>query len=228
MTDDVAPQGDDLLAAELALGLLEGDELSQANARALRDPAFAVLLVAWQERLVAMTDEIAPVTPPKHVKKRLLSTLFVTAPVPVLQRLWIWKGLSFAALALAAFLGVQQLGPETPPAAGPLYATQLMGDGVPLQVLAVLDARQGDVALSRVAGREAEGRSFELWAIVPDTPPISLGIMQEGATMRVALPENLRSRGAEITLAITDEPAGGSPNGVPTGDVLAASALVAI
>jgi len=228
MTDDMAPQGDDLLAAELALGLLEGEELSQANKRALHDPAFAAMVAAWQERLVAMTDAVEPVTPPKHVKKRLLTTLFATAPVPLMQRLWIWQGLSFAALALAAFLGVQQLWPEQAPASGPLYATQLMGGAVPLQVLAVLDTQEGDIALSRVAGIEAEGRSFELWAIVPDTPPISLGIMQDGATMRVALPEDLRSRGAEITLAITDEPAGGSPNGVPTGDVLAASALVAI
>ena len=77
-------------------------------------------------------------------------------------------------------------------------------------------------------GEEAQGRAFELWAIVPEAAPVSLGLMQEGAAMRVTLPENLRNRGAEITLAISDEPAGGSPTGAPTGDVLAAAALVEI
>ena len=34
-----------------------------------------------------------------------------------------------------------------------------------------------------------------------------------------------RSQAAQITLAISDEPVGGSPAGAPTGDVLAAGAM---
>jgi anti-sigma-K factor RskA len=219
------PQDDDLIAAELALGLLEGDALVQASQRAARDPEFAALIVGWQERLVAMTDAIGPVAPPKRLKKRLLKELFDAPRVPLSERLWVWKGLTLAAVALAAYLGIQQLGPEVNPT---LYATQLTGEAVPLQVLAVLDPARGDVALSRVAGVEAAGRAFEIWAIVPDAPPVSLGLLQAGATMRVMIPENLRNRGAEITLAISDEPAGGSPTGAPTGDVLAAAALIEI
>jgi anti-sigma-K factor RskA len=224
ITDDM-PQDDDLIAAELALGLLEGDALVQASQRAARDPEFAALIVGWQERLVAMTDAIGPVAPPKRLKKRLLKELFDAPRVPLSERLWVWKGLTLAAVALAAYLGIQQLGPEVNPT---LYATQLTGEAVPLQVLAVLDPARGDVALSRVAGVEAAGRAFEIWAIVPDAPPVSLGLLQAGATMRVMIPENLRNRGAEITLAISDEPAGGSPTGAPTGDVLAAAALIEI
>jgi anti-sigma-K factor RskA len=159
------------------------------------------------------------------LKKRLLKELFDAPRVPLSERLWVWKGLTLAAVALAAYLAIQQLGPEVNPT---LYATQLTGEAVPLQVLAVLDPARGDVALSRVAGVEAAGRAFEIWAIVPDAPPVSLGLLQARATMRVMIPENLRNRGAEITLAISDEPAGGSPTGAPTGDVLAAAALIEI
>ena len=227
MTDDM-PQGDDLIAAELAMGLLEGEELSQATARLAHDPAFVALVTSWQERLVAMTDSIEPVVPPKRVKKKLLKGLFDDPRVPLGERLWVWKGLSLAAIALAAYLGIQNLGPEVSKTGGPLYAAQLGGQSVPLLVVAVLDASRGEIALGRVAGEEAQGRAFELWAIVPEAAPVSLGLMQEGAAMRVTLPENLRNRGAEITLAISDEPAGGSPTGAPTGDVLAAAALVEI
>lgn len=220
------PQGDDLLAAELALGLLDGEELAQARLRAARDPAFALLVNGWQERLVAMTDSIAPVAPPKRVKKRLEKALFAPRRVPLSERLWVWKGLSLAAIALAAYLGIQQLGPQAPATDGALYATQLTGEAVPLQVLAVLDTARGDVAVSRVAGAEAPGRVFELWAIVPEAAPVSLGVLDAGGTMRVALPDALRGRAAEITLAISDEPTGGSPTGAPTGAVLAAAPLV--
>lgn len=223
---DEMPQGDDLLAAELALGLLEGEELAQVRARAARDPEFAQLVNGWQERLVAMTDNIAPVVPPKRVKKRLEKALFAARPVPLSERLWVWKGLSLAAVALAAYMGFQQLEPQAPTSDGALFATQLTGDGVSLQVLAVLDTARGDVAVNRVAGEEAPGRVFELWAIVPEAAPVSLGVLDAGGTMRVNLPEALRGRAAEITLAISDEPTGGSPTGAPTGAVLAAAPLV--
>lgn len=225
---DDMPQGDDLLAAELALGLLEGEELAQTRARAANDPAFALLVKDWQERLVAMTDGIAPVQPPKRARKRLEKALFAPRRVPLSERLWVWKGLSLAAIALAAYMGIQQLGPPVPEADGALYATQLTGEAVPLQVLAVLDTARGDVALSRVAGAEAPGRVFELWAIVPEAAPVSLGVLNADGTMRVALPDALRDRAAEITLAISDEPTGGSPTGAPTGAVLAAAPLVAL
>ena len=225
MVDESMPQGDDLLAAELVLGLLREEEQREALARSATDPAFAALVAGWQERFVPMTDAIAPVNPRRRAKKRLLKRLFDTGPVPLSQRLWVWKGLSFAALAAAAYLGVQQLAVDPPSGADAIYATQLSGTETPLQVLAVLDLAKGDIALNRVAGTEAEGRSFELWAIVPDAAPVSLGVLTAQSTMRVSLPQSLRDRAGELTLAISDEPAGGSPTGAPTGSVLAAAPL---
>ncbi|MCX7567547.1 anti-sigma factor [Sulfitobacter sp. F26169L] len=227
--DDVPqPEGADLLAAELVLGLLEGEERLAAQRRVASDVEFAALVAAWQERMVAMTDSIEPVVPPKRVKKRLMKALFNAPAVPLSERIWVWKGLSFAAIALAAYLGIQQLGPEPPVAGDVLYATQLTGETVPLQVLAVLDPLRGDLTVSRVAGEEARGRAFELWAILPQQAPVSLGVLPVDEKMRVVLPNDLRSRAAEITLAISDEPQGGSPTGAPTGAVLAASAVTEI
>lgn len=224
MTDDATPQGDDLLAAELVLGLLEGDEQRSALTRSQSDPVFAARVAGWQERLVPLTDKIAPKVPRARVKKQLLNRLFQTQPVPLSQRLWVWKGFTFAALVLAGYLGVQQLGPDQPSTGRALFATQLSSDEIPLRVLAVFDPARGDVALSRQIGVEAVGRAFELWAIVPEAAPVSLGVLAAGETSRVALPPALRARASEVTLAISDEPAGGSPTGAPTGTILAASA----
>ncbi|MEH6646927.1 anti-sigma factor [Sulfitobacter sp.] len=225
MVDESTPQGDNLLAAELVLGLLAGDEQRDALTKSRTEPTFAALVAGWQERFVPMTDAIEPVAPPRRAKKRLLKRLFNTMPVPLSQRLWVWKGLSVAALAVATYLGVQQLAVNPVSGTDALYATQLSSTDVPLQVLAVFDSARGDVALSRVAGKEGESRAFELWAIVPEAAPVSLGVLSEEATMRVSLPQALRDRAGELTLAISDEPAGGSPTGAPTGSILAAAPL---
>ena len=218
---------DEILAAELVLGLLDAENAAQARARMAREVAFARLVTDWQERLVRMTDEIGAKRPPRRVKQLIMQRVFPIREVPFARRVWVWQTVSFAALAMMAFIGwmalqspVQQQAPG-----GPVYATQLTGEAVALQVLAVLDPARGEVALNRVAGAAAEGRSLELWAIVPDSPPVSLGVLPEAQTVRVALPAGLAARAGEITLAISDEPAGGSPTGAPTGDVLAASAV---
>ncbi|MCP3878759.1 MAG: hypothetical protein GY701_10270, partial [Sulfitobacter sp.] len=82
-----------------------------------------------------------------------------------------------------------------------------------------------EIALRRVSGAANEGRVLELWAILPDQAPVSLGVLPDSETTRILVPAELRSQAAQITLAISDEPVGGSPTGAPTGDVLAAGAM---
>ena len=54
---------DELLAAEFVLGLLEGEDLLAARARAKSDAAFAEEIAIWQDRLAPLADTIAPRTP---------------------------------------------------------------------------------------------------------------------------------------------------------------------
>jgi anti-sigma-K factor RskA len=221
----LTPEDDDtLLAAEYALGLIDGEELSVTHARAARDAGFAAHVARWQERLVAMTDGIAPVAPPKRAKKTLMARLFAKERVTFLQRLWVWKGISFAAIALVAYLAMPLLRPA-PEQPGAVYATSMAAEDSTLQMLAVVDPARGDIALRRVAGGAPAGRVLELWALLPERAPISLGVLPEGDVARVALPADLAADVAQITLAVTDEPTGGAPEGVPTGTILAVGAV---
>lgn len=223
MSDAPDMPEDDVLAAELVLSLLEGEEREAALRKYGRDPAFVALVADWQERLVAMTDDIAAVRPPRRSRKKLMKRLFGSSFVPLSERLWVWKGLSLAAIALAAYMGIQQLGPVPQDARVPVYATQLTGDATELRVLAVLNPAASQIAINRVAGEAAADRVFELWAILPDEAPVSLGVLPNNPAVRIALPPDLVTQAAQITLAISDEPPGGSPTGAPTGAVLAAS-----
>jgi anti-sigma-K factor RskA len=70
--------------------------------------------------------------------------------------------------------------------------------------------------VSRVAGTAAvEGQVHELWVIAPGANPVSLGLLQD-APLVVTYPVPP----AGFVLAVSVEPAGGSPTGQPTGPVI--------
>ena len=72
----------------------------------------------------------------------------------------------------------------------------------------------------------ADQRAFELWLIVPNQNPRSLGLVQPGQPIHLTVPADLAARfGGDATLAVSEEPPGGSPTGLPTGRVIAAGKL---
>ena len=224
MTQTPEIPDDDLLAAEMVLGLSSDDDMIAARRRIGTERDFADRVVFWQERMTAMTDGIDPVAPPARIKKKLMAQVFPKQRVTILQRLWL--GVAMASLLFAGYLGVQLLEVKTQPGGQPtVLAAQLVSESSPLQVLAVVEPVKHEIALRRVAGTANEGRVLELWAILPDQAPVSLGVLPDSETTRILVPAELRSQAAQITLAISDEPVGGSPTGAPTGAVLAAGAM---
>jgi anti-sigma-K factor RskA len=95
--------------------------------------------------------------------------------------------------------------------------------------VAVYDAAVGDVALSHVSGARAQGRDFELWMIVGENAPVSMGVIPDGATAHIEIgPDAMAMLASGAVLAVSLEPAGGSPTGQPTGPVVAAGDLKSI
>ncbi len=66
---------DELLAAELALGVLEGAERTTAEQRVMRDRGFARLVEEWEQRLAPWAAEVREVPPPPQVWDRIASAL---------------------------------------------------------------------------------------------------------------------------------------------------------
>ena len=52
------------MAAELALGVLEGDERAEAMRHSLSNPAFAAMVRTWQDRLDPLGEGFAEAPPP--------------------------------------------------------------------------------------------------------------------------------------------------------------------
>ena len=76
MSEQTPYDDDSVLAAEYALGLLEGAEAQLAQARMAEDPAFVDLVRAWEAELAGIADEVTPVEPPSRVLAALRRDIF--------------------------------------------------------------------------------------------------------------------------------------------------------
>ena len=237
----LSPEDDaDALAAELALGLLQGDEAVAARARMGDDPAFAAMVRAWQERLARLAEELTPVMAPVRAKVMIDQALGHTAPLLTLpvstgrssgstSGMWRWLtgGLAAAAVALALVWfapGLIGTGPQSQAE----YASDLVvQDGGP-RITAEMDAETNSIQLSLASGAIPDGRDYELWWIEDEgATPISLGVVPRSGSLSRPMPPGV-TPGPNTQLALSDEPPGGSPTGVATGPILVIAPLTSL
>lgn len=210
MTDTLTPQdADDALAAEYVLGVQDLSDRAATETRIKRDPAFADLVTAWENRFAGLNDGFEEARAP-NLLPRIEARLFPAAKSARPARLPMMRWLSGAAFAAALVLvGVATLVPPRPD----LIAVLATADNR----LSYEVASYGDrLQITRVAGGPAvAGQVHELWAIAPGAAPVSLGLLAEGPLV-VTYP----TPPVGWVLAVSVEPAGGSPIGQPTGPVI--------
>ena len=222
--DDVA------LAGEYALHLLDAEARRAFEDRLNNEPALRILVSEWDGHFVTLSDQIAPVAPPPLVKSRIDDLLF-PKPVKVFAGVSIWRMLMGAGFAMALGIAVLMvLQPaDRPDAFAPTFAAELAAADQSLVVLASYAPEVGILRIDRQSGDARPGRVLELWLIAEGaTAPVSLGVLPDQTATDIALPPALIDAIAGGTLAISDEPVGGSTTGAPTGDVLAAGVVVSI
>jgi len=219
---------DELLAAELALGVLEGNERTTAVQRAAQDQRFARLVDEWEQRLAPWAAEIRDVSPPAQVWDRIAGALPAqTARGGLWHSLNFWRGTSFAAGAFAAacLAGLIYLGTFAPQQA--LIAT-IEGSGN-RHFVATVDTARGTVAVVPAAFSPDATRVPELWLIPPDGRPRAIGLLRADQTVVLALaPELSALVKNNAVLAVSLEPPGGSTTGLPTGPVIATGKLTSL
>ncbi len=213
-----------LLAGEYALGSLDLAGMREAEAIAARDPAFAAEIVFWQDRLHPLSRAVDPVQPPAALWQRLtLATGIDATPARSASR--FWPAATAMSLALAASLALFAFLPRPPvPAAEPArFAAALAPLGTPARFLAETQP-DGSIAVTSLdAAAAPAGRDFQLWGLPQGaTVPVPLGLLTPGR--QVVTPPQRAS--AQEQLLVSDEPAGGSPTGQPTGTVLLGGKLV--
>jgi anti-sigma-K factor RskA len=136
-----------------------------------------------------------------------------------------------AAAAAAAFVAFSPnltepvVGPGVQIGDGSVLTADVSAQDASLRIIAVYQPATGELSLNRTAGSAPSQRDLELWAIIGEDTPTSLGVLPAAEQVVITIPDHLRASFQTATLAITDEPLGGSPTGVGTGAVLAVGSL---
>ena len=226
--------GDELLAAEYALGLLEGEKLLAARGRVAREPELADGVAKWEGQLARLPDEVADAAPSPKLWQRIEGEIDAREVTPqggnvvdLGQQLTRWKwatGLSSAAAAIAlAFLAFPSSpDPVAPVTEAPLMASIPIGD-TPLRLGVTYLPAQKEMLVS-ASGLTADGvHDHELWLVPGDGSPLqSLGVVVPGEERRVALSEDVTRNMADgAQLLLTREPLGGKPADQDAGPVVA-------
>jgi anti-sigma-K factor RskA len=240
---------DDALAAEYALGLLGSGEARIVELRMLDEPAMRGAVQAWQAHFAGLAEaEVEPVAPPTHLKGAIERVVFGEEAASartggsIWQRVGFWRAVSGLTTAVAAvavgFAILPVIQPPDPgdipefPAEGIPPGTILMTHLVPIENsglgLALTREPNGTLQVNRVAGTPTPGREQQLWLIVEgQDAPVSLGLLEQAPLTTLGPgPEIARLFEAGASVAISDEPLGGSPTGAPTGAILALGTLV--
>ncbi len=193
------------MAAELALGLLEGTERANALRLVLSDPAFAAEVDGWRARLAPLYDGFADIPAPADLMGRIDALIDAelagdgAGPVVTISPRAAaggWKAATFAASAIAAVLALALLWPspavDPNPASSPAMAVaQLTG---PIDGLLLTARYDGDTSemLVRVEGMPVTDTEPELWIVPADGQPRRLGRLMRGGVTRIAVPEGHR------------------------------------
>jgi anti-sigma-K factor RskA len=235
MDEPLIPEPDrEALAAELALGLLDGQARADALRLRLGDPAFAALVEAWEAKLSPLYSEWPLADPGGDVWNRIDASL-PDAPgkeVAVIEaslRRWRTGALISGAVAAAlALVLLVQPAPAPLPAAPQLAVARIESAAEGPVVLARYDRTSGVMRL-QIAGIDAGALAPELWVIPVGGDPVSLGQIGRAGTMEIALPaphRPLLQDGA--MLAITMEPVSAKPHAAPNSAPVATGKIITI
>ena len=213
----------DALCGEYILGTLRGAARKRFE-RALREePRVALRLRHWQSLYVPRYSPMIAIEPSPKVWQRLDREIGLAAwRTPWFRRAGFWRGWSAAVtMALVLTIGVQTFKPAAQ-APAMVAIAEMAGKPDGSRVAAHLspDGRTLELHASRpvLAG---PAQSYELWLIpAAGGKAISVAVLGSlDARFDVPAAQVGRfSKGAK--LAVTVEPAGGSPHGVATGPVI--------
>jgi anti-sigma-K factor RskA len=228
MTRYANPELRDRLAAEYVLGTLTGRARSRFQSLMRYDRHLRQVVADWEGRLVPLALGATEIAPPARLQRAIENR--IRGPQRVGR--W-WEGLAFwrwLAVTSTAFVFVLATvigyAPRPEP---PMSTVAVMSDerGEPAMVVswppmkAVRDPHIR-VKILQEHPTMAPTTSWELWMLPGgNAAPLSLGLVSLDTVQVVKLPPGMAGKMAGAWgVAMSVEPAGGSPTGAPTGPVI--------
>lgn len=219
------PQLRDKLASEYVLGTLRGRARARFESLLRYDPALRRTVAVWEARVTPLAAAASEIAPPPRVWRAISRRIAGTARAG--GSLAFWRGLAITgttiAVLLAAFIGT------VPRADPPLAMVTVMNDdrGQPALVVSwpPMNAMRDPHIRVKVVQEHptmAAGTAWEMWMLPGGkAAPVSMGLIGIDRDQVMKIAPALAGRMANAWgIAMSVEPAGGSPTGAPTGPVV--------
>ena len=227
------------LAAEYVLGTLHGRARRRFERLMTDSHHVRAAVWRWEQQLSPLAQAAGSVQPRPRVWQQVQERTGAAVAaqqerVPWYERLGLWRGLSFAAMAAALVLAVMiaRVPTDVVTPQAPQYVAVFNGEQSQTLWLVRADVQRGRLAIKSInATAPGPANAYELW-ILPagGAAPRSLGLLPTGSgSVETELPVALRPLLASAQgLAVSLEPPGGSPTGSPTGPVVYQAAILSI
>ena len=218
----------DRLAAEHVLGTLRGPARRRFERLCAESAAARRAVHRWEDDWSVLSRSLRPIQPSERVWANVSRRLFgARSAAPRVSRWRTWQlaaAASLIAVALIVALIVHQRQP-------PLQTLAVLGTDSAHPLWRIERRTQLAALTIRVVGpvQRLPGKAYELWALPRGGAPVSLGLLPAGGTYERTL--NSAQRAALLAadkVAVSVEPAGGSPTGSPTGPVVIVASLPAL
>ncbi|HEY6925135.1 MAG TPA: anti-sigma factor [Steroidobacteraceae bacterium] len=232
------PPSDDVLAAELVLGVLDPGERRTLQARVDADRVFAERVAYWERRFAPWLSDIEAAEPPARVWTRICQRLGWQESEPAASSLRgslaLWRTvavLSALVAVVAVWVAVQS--PATrpivrsnPPEMARQAVTALWHDDGSPGWLVSIDPSHGTLLVVPVPTRsDSQGRAPQLWVIPPGKAPKWVASVSSDMSETVTVPSDARaSLVAGSVLAVSLEPPGVAEE-APTGPIVAKGSI---
>ena len=218
----------DRLAAEYVLGTLRGGARRRFERLHVISNAAAPAVSRWEDRLVRLALGVRPMRPSTRVWREIVRRLDAedrSSDRPSALRPW-HLALAAGLMAVAIGVGWYQVVYIAKPQSVAQFA---MTNGSTLWRVE-LSRNAATLSMAAVGAIEVQtGHAFELWALPEGGTPVSLGLMPtSGSVSETLTPAQRAALSTSRKLAISLEPAGGSPTGTPTGPVLHVTDWIAV
>jgi anti-sigma-K factor RskA len=220
------PQLREALASRYVLGTMPRLARARFDRLIAEDAVFCAEVRDWAEMFAPVDAAERPVAPPPRVWRAIEAALGPAALAPGPARAGWWRSLTLwrsaaglaTAVAVALLIYVAVVGLHPAPPLPTVVAVLMDKDGAPAWIARTESREFVNIAALRRQTIDSR-HSYELWAIAGGAPPKPLGLLAPGLPGGQAFDASAVPPTGGV-LAISLEPAGGSPTGKPTGPVL--------
>lgn len=236
---EAATEQVDQLAAEFVLGTLASSARQTVEKRLRQEPLLAERVQYWEELLADINQQLPPLAPPSELWDKIAQRLsgqarnseaktFLAVANRKSASLFggFWRGLS-SGVVLASFVAALlwfSFGQRDSQFNMDMTAVLSSTDAAVERQsnwLAAVNLSTNQLQITRInATPVPSGKTMELWVIPKDgSAPIPCGLMDDVQQQLITVASSRMLLDAKA-LAISLEPAGGSPTGQPTGPVV--------